>query len=474
MPTQQQVSVARADEGSITSAAVDTIAAVATAPGTAAIGILRISGPGAGRIAEQVIGALPPPRLASLRCFLDAEGQAIDQGIALWFRAPHSFTGEDLLELQGHGGVRVLDLLLERVLELGARPARPGEFSERAFLNGKLDLAQAEAIADLIEAATATQVRLANRSLQGVFSSRVHALVEQLTHMRALIEAALDFPDEELDALPIGAADLAALIASTEALLAGTEQGELIRDGLLVVIAGAPNAGKSSLLNALAGTDAAIVTEIPGTTRDLLRAEIQIDGLPMRLVDTAGLRPSSDPVEQEGIRRARAQIQHADHLLLIVDDCAPSADSSVQAHLADLELGCGAPVTILRNKIDRSGRRAGAFTDADGHTALACSALTGEGLETLRAHLKTVAGYQGADAGEFSARRRHVEALRLGLQHLIHAQQVWTQQAGAAAQAPELLAEDLRIAQHRLSEITGEVSSDDLLGRIFSEFCIGK
>lgn len=471
---QQHASVALAAAGSVPTTSVDTIAAVATAPGTGAIGILRISGPAASQIAEQVLGALPQPRLATLRRFLDSQGQAIDQGVALWFRAPHSFTGEDLLELQGHGGARVLDLLLERVLELGARPARPGEFSERAFLNGKLDLAQAEAIADLIQAATATQVRLANRSLQGVFSRQVRALVEQLTRLRALIEAALDFPDDELDALPIADGEFAALIASTQALLAGTEQGELIREGLLVVIAGAPNAGKSSLLNALAGTDAAIVTEIPGTTRDLLRAEIQTDGLPMRLVDTAGLRPSSDPVEQEGIRRARAQIQDADHLLLIVDDSVAPACRSVQAHLAELELNPEVPVTILRNKIDRSGRRPGACSTAEGYTELGCSALTGAGLDELRGHLKAVAGYRGSGAGNYSARRRHVEALRLGLQHLTHAQQVWAAQAVAATPAPELVAEDLRMAQQTLGEITGEVSSEDLLGRIFSEFCIGK
>jgi tRNA modification GTPase len=271
--------------------AVDTIAAVATAPGIGAIGILRISGPAARSIAEQLIGAIPPPRLAALRRFVDARGEAIDEGLALWFAAPNSFTGEDLLELHGHGGPCVLDLLLGRALDLGARPARPGEFSERAFLNGKLDLAQAEAIADLIQAGTATQVRLATRSLQGVFSREVYALVEQLTRLRALIEAALDFPDDEIDALPIADSDFATLIVATDTLLASSHQGELIRDGLLVVIAGAPNAGKSSLLNALAGTDAAIVTEIPGTTRDLLHAEIQIDGLPIRLVDTAGLRP---------------------------------------------------------------------------------------------------------------------------------------------------------------------------------------
>ncbi|MEA3638387.1 MAG: tRNA uridine-5-carboxymethylaminomethyl(34) synthesis GTPase MnmE [Lamprobacter sp.] len=452
----------------------ETIAAVATAPGIGAIGILRISGPGAGSIATAIIGPLPGPRKAVLRDFVDAQGEAIDQGLALWFPAPASFTGEDLIELQGHGGPAVLDLLLERVLELGARQARPGEFSERAFLNGKLDLTQAEAIADLIEAATATQVRLANRSLQGVFSRQVHVLVEQLTRLRALIEAALDFPDDELDALPITDADFATLMASTEALLASSQQAELIRDGLLVVIAGAPNAGKSSLLNALAGTDAAIVTAIPGTTRDLLRAEIQIEGLPLRLVDTAGLRPSSDPVEQEGIRRARAQIQQADHLLLMMDDTEQREADCLQAQLAELELEPTIPVTVLRNKIDLSGRPAGLMLRAEGHTELSCSAVTGAGLDDLRAHLKAVAGYRGADAGAFSARRRHVEALRQVLASLQQARRVWAEQATLASPLPELVAEDLRLAQRTLGEITGEVSSDELLGRIFREFCIGK
>ncbi|NEX17272.1 MAG: tRNA uridine-5-carboxymethylaminomethyl(34) synthesis GTPase MnmE [Halochromatium sp.] len=455
-------------------AARDTIAAIATAPGTGAIGILRISGPAARRIGEQLIGPLPQARQAVLRQFVDASGDAIDQGIVLWFPSPNSFTGEDLLELQGHGGSAVLDVLLQRVLELGARQAGPGELSERAFLNGKLDLTQAEAIADLIQATTAAQVRLANRSLQGLFSGQVHALVEQLTRMRLLLEASLDFPDDELDELPIGDSNFEALIASTEALLASTQQGELIRDGLLVVIAGAPNAGKSSLLNALAGTDRAIVTAIPGTTRDLLQADIQIEGLPLRLVDTAGLRPSNDPIEQEGIRRARTQIQQADHLLLMVDDTEDQAHSSVQAQLTELALDPQVAVTILRNKIDRSGRRAGIRTNAEGRTELACSVLTAAGLDELRHHLKTVAGYQGAGAGSYSARRRHVEALRLSLEQMRQAQQRWTEQSALATPAVELVAEDLRMAQRLLGEITGEVTSDDLLGRIFSEFCIGK
>lgn len=473
MAQSRQASASLPDDCSLTSSD-DTIAAIATAPGAAAIGILRISGPAACSIAERLIGRLPKPRQAALRGFIDAQGDAIDQGLALWFPAPNSFTGEDLLELQGHGGQCVLDLLLARVLKLGARQARPGEFSERAFLNGKLDLAQAEAVADLIQAATATQVRLANRNLQGSFSRQVHALIEQLTRLRALTEAALDFPDDDLEAIPTPDAGLITVIGSTEALLASSQQGELIRDGVLVVIAGAPNAGKSSLLNALAGTDAAIVTEIPGTTRDLLRAEIQLDGLPIRLVDTAGLRPSTDPVEQEGIRRARAEIQQADHLLLVVDDSLACSEAELQAQIAGLELDSQIPVTVLRNKIDRSGRPPGLTQDPAGHAEVACSVLTGVGLPELRDHLKAAAGYRGADAGDHSARRRHIEALRRALTHLTRANSNLKAQAAASTPMPELVAEELRLAQDALGEITGAVSSDDLLGRIFSEFCIGK
>lgn len=363
----------------------------------------------------------------------------------------------------------MLDLLLERALQLGARPARPGEFSERAFLNGKLDLAQAEAIADLIQATTETQVRLANRSLQGLFSSQVHALVEQLTQLRIIIEAAMDFPDEEIDDLPISHNSFDDVLADGEGLLASMHQGELIRDGLLVVIAGPPNAGKSSLLNALAGNDAAIVTDIPGTTRDLMRVDIQLDGLPVRLVDTAGLRPSPDPIEQEGIRRARAQIAQADHLLIMVDDSDALANDRLPNPLEELGIDAKVSVTILRNKIDRTGRPADLSNTPDGYAELGCSATTGAGLDQLRQHLKAVAGYQGSDASNGLARRRHLDALRHGLQYLRLAREIWSQKA-----PPELIAEDLRMAQRALAEITGEVTSDDLLGRIFSSFCIGK
>jgi tRNA modification GTPase len=491
------------------SAAHDTIAAIATAPGQGAIGILRLSGPIAGEIGRQIAGPLPPPRVAALRRFVDDSGAALDQGLLLWFPAPGSFTGEDQLELQGHGGPRVLELLLARALELGARQARPGEFSERAFLNGKIDLTQAEAIADLIQASTATQVRLANRSLQGLFADQIRALVDRLTRLRALLEASLDFPDEELDGLVISNAELTDVINAVEKLAVRAQRGELIRDGLLIVIAGAPNAGKSSLLNALAGTDAAIVTPIPGTTRDLLRAEIQLDGLLLKLVDTAGLRPSPDPIEQEGIRRARAQIAPADHLLLVIDDsCQPivgdplanreTDPASVPLRRADLEqwlsqlgLEPHQSMTLVRNKIDRTGRRPGltiASSDdsitKDDHpreihpTEIACSALTGSGLDALRQHLRELAGNQGIDASDWLARRRHLDALRRAHRHLQQAADAWGNDKGdpalAAEPAPELLAEDLRMAQQALGEITGEFSADDLLGRIFSEFCIGK
>ena len=439
-----------------------------------AVGIVRVSGPRAGAIGASLLGRLPAPRQASLRHFRDSAGEVIDQGLALWFPAPGSFTGEDLLELQGHGGPRVLDLLIARVFELGARPARAGEFSERAFLNGKLDLAQAEAIADLIQASTEAQVRLASRSLQGEFSRRVHALVDRLTALRVRVEAALDFPDDELESLGIEVADFDRLCDAAAALLASAHQGELIRDGMLVVIAGAPNAGKSSLLNALAGTDAAIVTAIPGTTRDLLRAEIQVDGLPLRLVDTAGLRPSTDPVEQEGIRRARAQMAQADHLLLLIDDSEAQGMRTATEHLQGLALNPSLGITILRNKIDLSGRPVSHTLTEDGQSRLSCSALTGAGLDELREHLKAIAGYQGVGAGEFSARRRHLDALRQGIDQLRRAAEAWRQQPLGLDATPELVAEDLRLAQRAFAEITGELTSDDLLGRIFSDFCIGK
>ncbi len=445
----------------------DTITAIATPPGRGGVGIVRISGPLCGPVGEKLIGRLPAPRTAKLVQFRDTDsGEVLDEGIALFFPAPHSFTGEDVLELQGHGGPVVMDLLLQSVVNAGARLARSGEFSERAFLNDKLDLLQAEAIADLIDAQSRSAARLASRTLQGVFSQRIEALVEQLIQLRLYVEAAIDFPEEEIDFLNDGhvSRDLSRIIDSVEETLKSAHTGRLLRDGLTLVIAGRPNAGKSSLLNALAGVESAIVTEIPGTTRDLLRERICIEGIPLHIIDTAGLRESTDPVEQEGIRRAREQMQQADRVLWVFDD------QSDPQHLAFDRgtLPAGVPVTLIRNKIDRSDKAAGIRESEDG-PEVALSAKYGEGIELLRTHLLQCVGYQGQEQGEFLARRRHLVALKKAHQHLLHGQESLLRD-----QAGELLAEDLRLAQQSLSEITGEFTSDDLLGRIFSSFCIGK
>ncbi len=441
----------------------ETIAAIATPPGQGGVGIVRVSGPRARDIARAMLGCIPRPRHAAFRTFLEADGSPIDQGIALLFPGPRSFTGEDVLELQGHGGPQVLDLVLRRCLALGARPARPGEFTERAFLNGKLDLAQAEAVADLIESSTALGARLAVRSLQGAFSARIHRLVESLVGMRSYLEATLDFPDEEIegDAHSPLATELQALIGQTQTVLAEAQRGERIRDGLTVTIAGPPNAGKSSLLNALAQDDAAIVTHIPGTTRDLLKLDIQVDGLPVRLVDTAGLRESLDPVEREGVRRARDQMTRSD-LILWVYDASLGLDPS---DLRDLPQGL--PLTLVRNKIDLA--HSAPVASGGGADEIPLSALTGEGLEGLRRHLREKAGVEGLTEGGFVARRRHLDALGRGLAHLEGARTTLTSGGGA-----ELAAIDLHSAQKAFGEITGEVTPDDLLGRIFSSFCIGK
>ncbi|MFP5506556.1 MAG: tRNA uridine-5-carboxymethylaminomethyl(34) synthesis GTPase MnmE [Gammaproteobacteria bacterium] len=445
----------------------DTIAAIATPPGRGGVGIVRVSGDRAPEIARSLLGILPSPRRAELHQFADAHGEPIDAGLALYFPAPQSFTGEHVLELHGHGGPVVLDLLLARVLELGARAARPGEFSERAFLNDKLDLAQAEAIADLIDAGTAQAARAALRSLDGEFSRRVHALVEALIHMRMYVEAAIDFPEEEVDFLNDGEIlrQLQALEAQFAELRANAQQGRLLREGMTVVIAGRPNAGKSSLLNALAGHQAAIVTPVAGTTRDVLREHIQIDGMPLHVIDTAGLRDSADPIEQEGMKRAWRAIESADRLLLVIDDQIGFTDDD--ALILD-QLPPQLPHTLVHNKIDLSGHAPSAPQDSAAER-IHLSAHTGAGLDALRAHLKRCMGYTGADVHGFSARRRHLDALARAWDHV---------QAGRERlekeHAGELLAEELHQAQRALNEITGEFSSDDLLGRIFASFCIGK
>lgn len=450
------------------SAAIDTIVAVATPPGRGAVGILRLSGPAAFACAERLCGALPPPRQAGLRRFRDGDGTVIDQGLALAFPGPQSYTGEDVVELQGHGGPVVLDLLLRAALASGARQARPGEFSERAFLNGRLDLAQAEAVADLIHAASAQAARAATRSLEGELSRRVEAIAAELTALRVFVEGALDFSDEDIDWLGDAAlhARLAALQAHLQGLLAEAARGRRLRDGLVVTLTGRPNVGKSTLLNALAGADVAIVTEIAGTTRDPLREHLDLDGLPVTVIDTAGLRESQDPVEQEGIRRAHRALAQAELALFLLDDREglTAEDRTLLAQLPP-----ALPVLLLHNKCDLSGRAPGREL-IDGRVHLRLAAAPGQGLELLRAELLEFAGLSAA-RGEslFSARTRHVEALQRTAAAVHDAAQRLREGV-----LPELAAEELRQAQEALGAITGRVSTEDLLGHIFASFCIGK
>jgi tRNA modification GTPase len=454
----------------------DTIAAIATPPGRGGVGIVRVSGPRAHEVARMVLArdTVLPIRHALFSVFYAADDSEIDEGLVLAFQAPHSFTGEDVVELQGHGGPVVMDLLLKRVLGLGARMARPGEFSERAFLNDKLDLAQAEAIADLIDASSEQAARSAVRSLSGVFSEKIQTLVESLITLRIYVEAAIDFPDEEIDFLSDGHVEkeLRGIQKNLAAVEAQAKQGALLREGMQVVIAGRPNAGKSSLLNALAGFDAAIVTAIAGTTRDVLREHIQIDGMPLHIIDTAGLRDSADVVEQEGIRRALLEVEKADRILFVFDAATEKDPVAAAAHFFS-PLPASEKLLFVANKADlvpglETGLRQRALT-AGHYREIALSAQTGEGINALRTTLKEAMGFQGGETGLFTARRRHLDALMraqnalsVGLQQLL--------QRGAG----ELVAEDLRAAQNALSEITGEFTSDDLLGRIFSSFCIGK
>lgn len=449
----------------------DTIAAIATATGRGGVGIVRVSGPRAKQVAESLLSIPLQPRHAHYCDFSAAQGEVLDQGLALFFPGPNSFTGEDVLELQGHGGPVILDLLLREITRLGVRLARPGEFSERAFLNDKLDLTQAEAIADLIDATSEQAARNALHSLQGAFSKRIHELVEALIHLRIYVEASIDFPEEEIDFLSDGkvAGDLDEIIRKLAQVFKEARQGALVRDGMRVVIAGRPNAGKSSLLNALSGRESAIVTSIEGTTRDVLREHIHIDGMPLHIIDTAGLRESPDEVEQIGIRRAWQEIQQADRVLLLVDSRQTTATNPHQIwpeFIAQLENPD--KVTLIRNKIDLTDEPAGLF-EQGGISYINISAATGSGIEALKNHLKSIMGFSETGEGSFTARRRHLDALERAQSFLSSGK---AQLQGYAA--GELLAEDLRQAQNALSEITGEFTPDDLLGRIFSSFCIGK
>ncbi len=442
----------------------DTIVAAATPPGRGGIGIVRVSGPATAAIAMGLLGRKTAPRYATLVDFLDAAGEAIDAGIALWFPGPASFTGEDVLELHGHGGPVVMDLLVARALELGARPARAGEFTERAFHNGKLDLAQAEAIADLIDAGSGQAARAALRTLAGDFSREAEELAAVVVQLRVFVEAAIDFPDEDIELLASDEvrARLADIRERFKRIGRAATTGRALRDGLHVVIAGRPNAGKSSLLNALAGFDAAIVTDIPGTTRDLLRERIHVDGMPIHVVDTAGLRDSTDAIEAEGVRRARAEAARADLLLYVVDATA-GLDAGERA---GMPVECAA--VIVWNKTDLPQAKP-APASREGAPVVALSARTGDGLPALRERLKLAAGFQGAEAGVFTARRRHLDALA-------RAESLFSLAEARLGErsAFELVAEELRQAQRALGEITGEMTSDELIGSIFRQFCIGK
>lgn len=437
----------------------DTIAAIATPAGKGGVGIVRISGPKTQLIAAAVLGECPKPRVATFSEFNNEKQETLDHGIALYFKAPHSFTGEDVLELQGHGGPVVMDCVLRAVLGAGARLANPGEFSERAFLNGKIDLAQAEAIADLINASSEHAAQSATRSLQGEFSKQINVLLAQLTQLRMMVEAAIDFPEEEIDFIAESTvvADLQALLEQLDQINKAAKQGVLLQEGLSVVIAGAPNAGKSSLLNLLSGRDSAIVTDIPGTTRDTLREYIQIDGLPLHILDTAGIRQTDDVVEQEGVRRAEAAMKSADLILWIEDATSPTSLFT----LSDT------PTVIIKNKVDKLNESPSINLQSK-IPEIKLSAKTGEGLSLLHDYLKRFAGFEEGEGG-FIARRRHLDAIKRCCQFI---------ESGLAQikqeNASELLAEELRNAQNALSEITGQFTADDLLGKIFSSFCIGK
>lgn len=450
----------------------ETIAAQATAPGRGGVGIIRVSGPEVKNVAHAILGKLPELRKAEYLTFNDQKGQALDQGIALYFKGPNSFTGEDILELQGHGGPVILDMLLKEILALpNVRMAGPGEFSEQAFMNDKLDLTQAEAIADLINSSSEQAARCALHSLQGDFSKLVHQMVNGTIHLRMYVEAAIDFPEEEIDFLADEKVvnDLKAIITQVAEVKNKAQQGSIIREGMRVVIAGRPNAGKSSLLNALSGKESAIVTDIAGTTRDVLSEQIHLDGMPLHIIDTAGLRDSADKVEQIGIERAWQEINQADRVLLMVDS---STDISIDPKTVWPEffdkLPANIGLTIVRNKADISQAKTG-YSELNDTPTITLSAKTGEGVNDLTAHLKHIMGYQGSTEGGFMARRRHLVALEKAHEHLeIGLEQLESYVAG------EILAEELRFCQQELNKITGEFTNDDLLSQIFSSFCIGK
>lgn len=450
----------------------DTIAAQATAPGRGGVGIIRVSGSLAKSVAEKVVGKIPKVRYADYVPFKSLAGEQLDQGIAIYFAGPNSFTGEDVLELQGHGGPVVLDMLLKEISKIeGVRLAKPGEFSERAFMNDKLDLTQAEAIADLINATSEQAAKSALQSLQGEFSKHIETLVEKVIHLRMYVEAAIDFPDEEIDFLSDGkvSGDLDAIIAQLNTVTDQAKQGSIMREGMRVVIAGRPNAGKSSLLNALSGKESAIVTDIEGTTRDVLSEQIHIDGMPLHIIDTAGLRESADKVEQIGIERAWQEIKQADRVLLMIDS---SLDENIDPKTVWPEFFDKLPsnigLTVIRNKADISQAKTG-YSELNSTPTVTLSAKTGSGVSELTEHLKHIMGYQGSTEGGFMARRRHLVALEQAHQHLeIGLEQLESYVAG------EILAEELRFCQQELNKITGEFTNDDLLSEIFSSFCIGK
>lgn len=443
----------------------DTIAAIATAPGRGGIGVVRVSGPSLFLFAHQIAGLSPTPRHAHLARFADAQGREIDRGLLLYFPAPHSFTGEDVIELQGHGGPVVMQLLLARCLELGARMAEPGEFTRRAFLNERIDLAQAEAVADLIEASSAAAARSAMRSLSGAFSSAVNQIRDEMIDLRMLVEATLDFPDEEIDFLESAQAfgRIDALDDALRRILDRARQGSLLRAGVAVVLVGQPNVGKSSLLNQLAGEDRAIVTEHAGTTRDALRETIHINGIPVHVIDTAGLRDTDDAVERIGIERTWREIDRADVILRLVD--ARSDDACRSDRDIDARLPPGIERILVRNKIDLAGEAPARRAGAAGVEVSLC-ARSGEGVALLREELLRVAGWHTSEDDVFLARERHLVALRTALGHVGTARE--------CSAALELMAEELRLAQEAISAITGEFTADDLLGVIFSRFCIGK